>query len=244
MTCVVVGASSGLGRAIAEELGRLGHALLLVSSEERDLAPLASDLAIRFGAAVRVLAADASNPAAFADSVDGALDPGEAITAVLFPIGAVEEEDGVLLAPERAERLVSINFASVVSVVGRLLPRLVARGKGTIAGFGSVAALRGRSRNAVYAAAKRSLESYFESLRHFAEPRGVTVAFYVLGYLDTQMAWGRRLLLPKADPRAVARRVCGALGREAGRHYIPGFWNPAGILLRALPWPIFRRLEF
>ena len=244
MTCVVVGASSGLGRAIAEELGRAGHSLLLVSSEERDLAPLASDLAIRFGTAVRVLAADASDHAALAAAVEQALDPGEPITALLFPIGALEPEDGVLISTDRAQRLFSVNFSSVTSIVGRLLPRLVARGEGTIAGFGSIAALRGRSRNAVYAAAKRSLESYFESLRHYAEPRGVTVVFYVLGYMDTQMARGRRLLLPKADPRAVARRVCRLLGREAGRHYVPRFWRPAGILLRALPWPIYRRLDF
>ena len=244
MTCVVVGASSGLGRALAEELARGGHPLVLVSSDARDLLPLASDLTVRFGAAVRTVAADAAEHAGLAAALDRAVPSGQPITALLFPVGAVEQGDDGRLEPELAERLVRVNLLSVSSVVGRFLPRLISQGRGTIVGFGSVAALRGRSSNVVYAAAKRSLDSYFESLRHLSEPRGLTVAFYVLGYLDTQLAYGRRLLLPKADPKRVAKRVCRALGRERGRHYVPWFWYPAAILLRAIPWAVFRRLNF
>lgn len=243
MTCVVVGASSGLGRALTEELARTGHPLVLVSSDARDLSPLASDLTVRFGVAVRIVAADAAEHAGLAAALDRAVPLGQPITALLFPVGAIEQGDDGRLEPERTERLVRINLLSVTSVVGRLLPRLISQGCGTIVGFGSIAALRGRSSNVIYAAAKRSLESYFESVRHLGEPCGLTVAFYVLGYLDTQLSYGRRLLLPKADVRRVARRVCRALGRERGRRYLPWFWYPAGVLLKALPWAVFRRLD-
>ncbi|HEY2797441.1 MAG TPA: SDR family NAD(P)-dependent oxidoreductase [Thermoanaerobaculia bacterium] len=244
MTCVVVGASSGLGRALAEELARGGHPLVLVSSDERDLVPMASDLTVRFGVGVRTVAADAADHVALAAALDRAVPSDQEVAALLFPVGAVEQGDDGRLEPEMAERLVRVNLLSVSSVVGRLLPRLISQGRGAIVGFGSVAALRGRSSNVVYAAAKRSLESYFESLRHASESRGLSVAFYVLGYLDTQLSYGRRLLLPKADPRQVAKRVCRALGRERGRHYVPWFWYPVGILLRAIPWAVFRRLDF
>lgn len=244
MTCVVVGASSGLGRALAEELASAGHALVLVASDARDLQPLSADLTMRFGATVRTLAADAAEHAGLAEALDRALPADKPITALLFPVGAVEEDDDGRLEPELAERLVRVNLLSISSVVGRLLPRLLSQGRGTIVGFGSVAALRGRSKNVVYSAVKRSLESYFESLRHAAESRGITVAFYVLGYLDTQLSYGRRLLLPKADPRSVARHVCRALGRQRGKHYLPRFWYPAALLLKAIPWPVFRRLDF
>ena len=244
MTCVVVGASSGLGRALAEELVREGHPLVVVSSDERDLQPLAADLAARFGADVRTVVADVAEHAELASALDRAVPPGQPITALLFPVGAVEPDDDGSLEPGLAERLVRVNLLGVSSVVGRFLPRLMAQGHGTIVGFGSVAALRGRSRNVLYSAAKRSLESYFESLRHVGEPRGLTVAFYVLGYLDTQLSYGRRLLLPRADPKRVARRVCRALGRESGRRYLPWFWYPAAVLIKAIPWAVFRRLRF
>ena len=48
----------------------------------------------------------------------------------------------------------------------------------------------GRSRNVAYSAAKRALASFFESLRHAFADSGVVVQFYVLGYMDTELAAG------------------------------------------------------
>ncbi|MBN8483018.1 MAG: SDR family NAD(P)-dependent oxidoreductase, partial [Xanthomonadales bacterium] len=58
MTAIVIGASSGLGRALAVELARRGRPLLLVASDARDLDALACDLGLRFGVAVGTLALD------------------------------------------------------------------------------------------------------------------------------------------------------------------------------------------
>ena len=52
MIAIVVGASAGLGRALAGELAATGHDLVVVSSDARDLAALASDLRIRHGVRV------------------------------------------------------------------------------------------------------------------------------------------------------------------------------------------------
>ena len=52
MIAIVVGASAGLGRALAEELAATGHDLVVVSSDARDLEALASDLRIRHGVRV------------------------------------------------------------------------------------------------------------------------------------------------------------------------------------------------
>lgn len=242
MTWAVVGASSGLGRAIAEELAARGESLLLVASDERDLEALAADLGIVHGAAIRTVAHDAVDHGGLAARVLQALE-GEAVDGLLLPLGAVLDEDDGRLAPARAEEILAANLTAVVSVVSALLPQMLARGRGTIVGFSSVAATRGRGRNVVYAAAKRGLESFLESVRHVGEPRGLTVACYVLGYLDTNLAWGRRLPLPPADPRATARRVCRELGRVRGRRYHPRAWALAALALRTLPWFVYQRLR-
>ena len=57
---IVVGASAGLGRALAGELAAAGHDLVVVSSDARDLEALASDLRIRHG--VRVVTAPSDLP--------------------------------------------------------------------------------------------------------------------------------------------------------------------------------------
>jgi short-subunit dehydrogenase len=242
VTFVVVGASAGLGRALAERLARDRHSLVLVARDERDLAPLATDLAATYGARVRILAQDAGEPDVLARRLHELLEA-EEVEGMLFPLGATDAGDDGSLQPGPSEELVRVNFLSVAAVIGRFLPKLIAQRHGVLVGFGSIAAVRGRRRNVVYSAAKRALESYFESLRHLAEGHGLTVAFYSLGYLDTGQAFGRRLLLPKADPAAVADQVCRALARRRGKHYLPWFWALAAPAIRLLPWALFRRMR-
>lgn len=245
MTWVIVGASAGLGRALAERLARDGAPLLAVASDARDLDALRSDLELRHGARVRTLAQDAADPGAFADAIAGALPAGEPIDGLLFPIGLSVDGDDGTAPPGLAARLAAVNFVCVAAVCGRLLPRLLEQGRGVIAGFGSVAAARGRSRNVVYAASKRALESYFESLRHLGDARGVRVFFYVLGYMDTALAFGQDLPFPVADPAAVADRVVRDLARGGGgSRHLPAWWAPIGAVVRALPWALFRRMRF
>ena len=245
MTWVIVGASAGLGRALAERLARDRAPLLLVASDERDLAALRADLEIRRGARVAILARDAADPAALADAVAAALAPDEQIAGLLFPVGVSVDDDCGTAPPERAARLLAVNFLAVEAVCARLLPRMLAQGSGAIAGFGSVAAARGRGRNVVYAASKRALESYFESLRHLAGAGGVRVFFYVLGYMDTALAFGKALPFPVADPADVASRVVGDLARgRGGTRHLPAWWAPISAAVRALPWPVFRRMRF
>jgi uncharacterized protein len=245
VTWVIVGASAGLGRALAERLARDRAPLLLVASDGRDLDALRADLEIRHGARVRALAADAADPATFAEAIAAALPPGEAIDGLLFPIGLSVDDDDGTAPPERAARLLAVNFQGVAAVAGRLLPRMLEQGRGVIAGFGSVAAARGRGRNVVYAASKRALESYFESLRLLGHARAVRVFFYVLGYMDTALAFGKPLPFPVADPARIADRVVRDLARGAGgSRHLPRWWAPIGAVVRALPWTVFRRMRF
>jgi short-subunit dehydrogenase len=111
-------------------------------------------------------------------------------------------------------------------------------------GFGSVAAVRGRSRNVAYSASKRALQSLFESLRHAEESHGIAVTFYCLGYMNTSMAYGQRLPFPPISPASVAERVVRRLGRDTGTRFVPRYWRWVAMVLRALPWWIFGRLRF
>ena len=244
MTWVVVGASSGLGRSLSTELAVRGGALLLVSSDARDLSALCADLELRFSCRARYMESDGRDPAGMADALAEALGEAARIDGILLPIGMIDDGDDGALPPDRAAAIVNVNFLAVSAVVSRLLPRLASQRSGSLVGFGSVAALRGRSRNVVYSAAKRALQGYFESLRHACEPKGLAVAFYVLGYMDTSMAYGRRLAIPKANPDAVAAHVCDHLGRHRGVHYVPRFWGPISLVVRNMPWALFRRLSF
>jgi len=243
VTWVIVGASAGLGRALAEHMARDGRSLMLVARDERDLSSLASDLAVHHGTRVRFLAQDADVPGVLADRLHQSL-AGEEVEGLLFPVGTIHDGDDGRLDPARVHQLINVNFTAIACVMSRFLPVLLAQRRGVVIGFGSIAAIRGRGRNVVYSAAKRALESYFESLRHLTEREGLTIAFYVLGYLDTGLAFGQRLLLPPAPPAVVAARVCRRLHDARGTHHLPRYWAVLAAVLRAVPWWLFKRLRF
>lgn len=233
-----------MGRQIAEALARRGHDLLMIASDYRDLEATANDLCLRFSVRVEPYVCqvradnDWLNPLTSRIRTFGMLD------ALMFPIGASSEDDQGFLGLEEARRIVEINFLAVAATVSFTLPEMLRRGNGVIVGFGSVASARGRSRNVVYSAAKRALESYFESLRHLTAGSGVRIQYFHLGYLNTQQAFGRRLLFPVANPRKVAERIIEGLADREGVHYIPWYWKWVVMALRLMPWPIYRRLSF
>jgi len=242
MTYVIVGASAGLGRALARRFATAGHDLIVVSSDQRDLAAVAADLSIRYGVRVVPVAADVGTEDAYLDRVAAAADALGGIDGLLFPVGAVSPHDDGNLDPQMVEWLTRVNFLSVVFAVTRFLLILQSRPRAVIVGFGTIAATRGRSANAVYSAAKRALESYFESLRHVSAGSNVRVQFYILGYLNTNLAFGIPTLFPKADPDILSARVLRNLERNIGVVYYPDFWRYACAVLRRVPWVLFKRI--
>lgn len=244
-TIVVIGASSGVGRAIAEELARRGDDLVLVARDGRDLECLARHLALTCGIS------------AYVESLD--LDVGEMDSAALVerwialtgrldglvaPAGYIEEAQTALPSEEVIETTVRVNYLNLAKIVTAGARYFEAQNRGVIVGFSSIAAAVPRSRNMIYASAKAGWETYLRSLRHYFASQNVIVQAYALGYVDTAMSFGQRMLLPPASPRAVAVRVVRMLERDIGVVFYPGYWYWITGTLRHLPWSLFRRLRF
>lgn len=242
MTCIVVGASSGLGRALAAELAARGRDLLLVASGARDLAALAADLQLRHGVEVRTLALDLAREVDPGARVLAALDEEAAVDAVLLAVGLSRAGDDFHLDGAAIGELIAVNLHAPLAIVHALLPRLLAA-HGSVVLVGSVAAVRGRGRNVVYAACKRALVSLYESLRQGHAPRALRVQLYEPGFLATNLTWGMTLPFAAVAPERAARRIVAGLRRGSGRHFLPGGYALLAWLLRLLPWPLFRRLR-
>ncbi len=242
MTSLVIGASAGLGRALAEALARQGQDLFLVASDEKDLIPAANDLSLRYDVRVAWLASDlrkmdaAGLCAAFFKKFDG-LDS-------LFIIAGWGDPnaDSGAVSQELADDLIEINFRAPISIINVFLDHLSMRPGTNIVGAGSVAAVRGRRINSIYASCKKGLGFYFECLRHYLSDTPCRVQFYHLGYLATQMTFGKRLLFPAANPTLIAEKIIAGLGRDRAR-YLPSWWAPIALILKSLPWPVFKLLR-
>lgn len=237
---LIIGATAGLGRALADTFAAAGWDLVVTGRDAEDLDALVRDLRLRHEVMVEAKVLDLGGPTETWD-LQSLTYP---LTALLIPAGGVRADDAATLDPEAAELLWRVNFGGPTQIIAHLLPQLVLSGTGTIIGFGSIAATRGRSRNIHYGAAKRALAAFFEGLRHDLNASGLRVQFYVPGYLDTNLAAGAGVKLPKGNPTTFAQIVLRDIRKDIGTRYFPFWWYPLCVLLSFLPWAIYRRLRF
>lgn len=244
MTALIVGASAGVGRALSEALAERGEDLLLVSSDARDLDALAAHLRLIHRVGVTTVEADANDVARCVEKICKAAESFGSIEGLYFPIGASRNDDHGLVGVEGVNAILNSNLAIVLGLTAQLLPRLLTQPKSQIVGFGSIASVRGRRSNVIYSAAKRGLQTYFESLRHLTAKTNVTVQFYQLGYVATQQSFGQSLLFPPVTSSYVAQQVICNLDKDFGRRFLPRYWSIIALMVRCLPWSIYKKLDF
>ena len=232
---LITGASSGIGRALAECFAREGHDLVLASRNQAGLLDLASDLKGRYGVQAEVIPADLSLPGSAAE-----------LARRCPPIDILVNNAGMGMRypflqadPKKDGDMLRVNVISVVELIRALTPDMVERGYGRILNVTSTAAFQPGPYMASYAAGKAFVLHFGEALREELRGTGVVVTtlcpgptatgFNALaGVPDTRMV---RMTLMSPDRVALA----GYRGLMNGRNVvIPGFWNGAGALLTAL----------
>ncbi|MBM3535526.1 MAG: SDR family NAD(P)-dependent oxidoreductase [Alphaproteobacteria bacterium] len=238
MRTLIAGAGSGLGRAIGRELAQRGHDLILVAGDELGLVAEAGHLATCFGVKVDVLTVDARWPEAFRKTLAKAIEDGD-LDNLICTIGAWRDGDEVGSDGRTMRELFEINVFAVIATVSIALPKLRAANAGNIVGIGSIAAIRGRPENVAYAAAKRALESYFESLIGSVARTGICIQFYRLGFLDTPAANAKIADWLKGDHRKIAAAVVGNFGKNFVGRYLPRYWRLVAWVIAMTPNKLF-----
>jgi short-subunit dehydrogenase len=235
---IVVGASSGIGRATALALAREGVAVALVARRAAELERVAAE-----APGARVYPHDVTRADDVAPLVERiAADLGEpdllVYAAGVMPRIRPDEWD---LGKDQAA--VAVNLVGAIAWVNVLAPRFAAAGRGTIVGVSSVAGDRGRRGFPVYNATKAALDVYLEAVRHRVARHGVRVVVVKPGPVDTPMTQGidrRPLVVP---PERVARDLLGAARRGARTAYVPAVWRPIMLAIRNIPGRLFDRLD-
>ena len=245
MHCVVLGGSSGVGRALVELLAVCGSEVLTVSRDILDLEALKNDCQLRHGAQIQVIAVDLAatdfEPKAFTGECINKLGR---ITHIFMPVGAISDEDKGVPLPEIVEKLAMINYIRPAQLLSCFSQHFAENGFGNAIIFSSIATAAPRGNNASYAAAKAGLELYCRSLQHYFRDTSILIQICNLGYVDTSMSYGKKLLFPAASPHAVAQfslHMCQTSKRFA---YYPSFWWLITNILKMLPWRFYKKLAF
>lgn len=245
MKVAIVGATKGMGRALARELAARGNSVCVLGRDADEIERSAADLRARAPAAtIGAAICDLEEPAGFEAALDGAseslggLDT-VVVTAAMFGVQATLESDPALLG-----RLLTVNFTNTVLLCEVARRRLLAAGGGTLCVFSSVAGDRGRKPVVLYGAAKAGLSAYLEGLDHRFHAAGLRTVCVKPGFVRTAMTAGLAEPPFAGEPDAVARRVANALVRGTPVVYAPGIWRWVMLVIRWLPRFVMRRVGF
>jgi len=243
MRVACVGATRGMGRALARLLAERGAALCLLGRDPVELAASARDLEVR-GASIPVSTAslDLGSRAEFGAALDAADRALGLFDTLVVTGGAFARQAELTADPHRLERLLHVNFTGTAALCLEAAERLATRGGGTICAFSSVAGDRARPSNYVYGASKAGLSAFLDGLGLAYADRGVKVVCVKPGFVKTEMTAGLPVPPFAGEPEEVARIALAAI--EAGRPvvYAPGVWRVIMLIIRALPRSIVRRL--
>jgi uncharacterized protein len=260
---LVTGASAGIGAAIARELARRGHGVVLVARRKDRLDRLAAELGSEYGVRAEALGCDLAK-AASRERLAGrvaslGLDVEILVNNAGFATGGAFHESD----PKRELEQVRVLVESVVALTSAFLPAMVQRGRGGILNVASTAGMQPLPFSAGYSAAKAYVLAFSEAVHQEVRGAGVAVTALAPGPVSTEFwdvaGWelGGGQAFEKAVPRpawvtAEQAARAGVDGLADGRRVvIPGLpvrtamlaarYVPHAIKLPAVQWVMRRR---
>ena len=244
MNVVILGASRGIGRALARRLAQRGDRLCLLGRDLDDLRLSANDLGLRAGAdAAAVVACDLADPATFEPALAQAASALGRVDTVIVTAADFATQDVLEGNISRAHQLLDINFTATIVFCEVARTTVLAHG-GTLCVLSSVAGDRGRKPVILYGASKAGLSYYLEGLDHKFRASGLKVVTVKPGFVKTGMTSGLKPPPFAGEPDGVAADIVRAIDRGAPVVYTPRIWQLVMLVIKQLPRAVMRRIGF
>ena len=174
----LVGASEGLGLALAKQMAGRGAEVILSARSQDGLARACAEVA-----GARAVTCDVASLA----SVTEAVAKVGAVDGVIFLAGVYWPMSGQAVDAEQLETMCNVNFTGCARVVASVLPAMVARGSGHVVITGSLSGFRGLPGSIGYSASKAGTMVLAESLYADLRKTGVKVQLANPGFIRTRL---------------------------------------------------------
>lgn len=231
----LVGASEGLGAALAHKLSACGVHLILSARSADKLQALADALP----GPAEVLPMDVADStsvksaAAQAGQIDGIV----YLAGVYWPMPAQDWD------PDLAVQMADINFTGCVRVLGEVVPAMAKRDSGHIVITGSLAGFRGLKNSVGYAGSKAGTMVLAEGLYADLWRTGVQVQVANPGFIRTRLTEKNDFKMPLLmEPQDAAQRMFDHMGSDRFKTGFPGLFSGIVRFSQLLPDWLYYRL--
>jgi len=237
----VTGASSGIGEALVRHYAARGATVGMFARRADALARIAAD---RPGGVLVCHVGDVRDAAAL-QSAAAAHVRAHGVPDLVIANAGVSR--GTLT--EHAEDLpafrsvLETNVLGLVNAFQPFIAPMRAGRQGALVGIASIAGFRGLPGSGAYSASKAAAIVYLESLRVELHGSGIAVVTVCPGYIATPMTADNPYPMPfLMQPDVAARRIARAIARRGRFYVLPWPMAIGGVVLRALPRPLYDRL--
>ncbi len=243
---IIIGASEGIGAALARKLAKEGFTLALLARRKDKLDELCAEInatakEIRAMAYVHDVAKYDEVPALLSRVVAdlGGLDLVVFMAGVNFPPGLTSYNF------EGDRKMIEVNLIGAMAWLTPVAEMFQSAKAGQIVGISSVAGDRGRIGNPGYNTSKAALSTYLEALRNRLTRHGVNVLTVKPGFVKTEMLKAAQGATPFAiTPERAADDIYKAMLKRKQLIYTASIWRWIMLIIQHVPSVIFRRMSF
>ena len=228
----LVGASSGIGAALARQLLEAGARVAMSARRADRLREVAADHPQAIVAAFDIL-----DQQAWGERYRDICAQAGGVDLIVFCAAEYRPERSWDVSADGAARTLAVNLGSVYTGLATVLPDMLARGSGGIAIVASVAGYVGLPNASVYGPTKAALINLAEVLYSDLRPRGLNVYLINPGFVRTPLTDKNDFAMPALlTPQAAAQAICKGLGAGGFEIHFPKRFTLLVKLLRWLPY--------
>ena len=214
----LVGASDGLGAALAHVMSRAGAEVIVSARSADKLSALVTELPGR-ASYQTVDVADNDSVIAAAKAI-GAVDGVVFLAGVYWPFAATEWD------AQSANAMADINFTGLMRVMGQVVPDMVARDSGHIVITSSLSGFRGLPESIGYTASKAGTLSLAECMYADLRKTGVQVQVVNPGFIKTQLTDKNNFDMPfLMEPEQAAQEMFDHMGTDRFKKSFPWLFS-------------------
>jgi NADP-dependent 3-hydroxy acid dehydrogenase YdfG len=165
------------------------------------------------------------------------------IDLALLNAGGHRPPEGAGFDASQFVDVMTVNYFGVLYGMEAVLPGMLERGRGHIAGVASLSGYRAIPTAAAYGASKAALIHALESIRFDLEPLGITVTVINPGFIRTPLTDRNRFRMPfLMDVERAAAIIVAGLERDRKEIHFPRVFSSMLKLARILPFPVYERI--